>query len=36
MREDRERIQRSLLRLMRVTSFFTFPVFAAVGILADR
>jgi O-antigen/teichoic acid export membrane protein len=35
MRDDRERIQRSLLRLVRVTSFFTFPVFAAVGVLAD-
>jgi len=32
---DSERIQRALLRLIRVTSFFTFPMFAAMGLLAE-
>lgn len=35
MRGDAERTQRSLLRLVSVTSFFTFPIFAALGILAE-
>jgi O-antigen/teichoic acid export membrane protein len=34
MRGDAERAQRSLLRLVSVTSFFTFPIFAALGLLA--
>jgi PST family polysaccharide transporter len=35
MRGDTERARRSLLRLISVTSFFTCPVFAALGLLAD-